>query len=77
MSEKLYARISNLESDAQRLRVMHGVETALRLSAEARVVELEQKLADAWQTIEDVATGAGITCVKCNRTLPCTCGQEK
>lgn len=28
---------------------------------------------DFWQTIEDVATGARLTCAKCNKTQPCLC----
>lgn len=28
---------------------------------------------EVWQTVEDVATGAGLTCPTCNKTKPCLC----
>ena len=75
-NEHLKVMISDLEAEVEMRIAIQVSETQLRVAAEKRVKELEQKLAEAWQTIEDVATGAGITCVRCNKKMPCMCGHE-
>lgn len=47
---------------------------------EAKVASLEQQnrhllcaIASANETIEDVCTGAGLTCPNCNKKRPCLC----
>ena len=75
-NEHLHAMIAELEAEVEMRIAIQASEVQLRVATEKRVAELEQKLADAWQTIEDVATGAGITCLRCNKTLPCTCREH-
>lgn len=44
------------------------------------LAEANQRADDNWETVEDLATGAGITCVKCGKPRPCTCqdlGEKK
>lgn len=36
----------------------------------------EQVRADLMETVEDVATGARLTCAQCNETMPCMCGHK-
>lgn len=51
------------------------IETGTRPSPESERLkaELRREIAEAAQTIEDIATGARLTCPKCDRTMPCMC----